>query len=77
MGNVTQEAPTRGLAVMSPGCPMAGPGKLRDGALELVQATLYLQAVSAEQICRQEPPPALPDKGICSQDGELLFLHYF
>lgn len=51
MGNVTQEAPPWLLAVMSPGCPMAlgraatrGLGKLRERALELVQATLYLRA---------------------------------
>ena len=55
VGNVTQEAPTRLLAVMSPGCPtvprcaaLQGPGKLRARALELVQATLYLQAAECK-----------------------------
>lgn len=80
VGNVTQEAPRWHLAVMSPGCCREGSWEARGWS----PGTCSRHSVSVgsesragrEAEVRTGPPASAPDKGMQSQDTQLLFLHF-
>lgn len=78
MGNVTQEAPARLLAVMSPGCGVLGSSAASTGTCSShsVSAGGWVQGRAWGRSVDRLHRLTLPDKGICSRDRELLFLHY-